>query len=94
MVRNPRLQSVRLGLDPARIRHRHEGCKLASTPKTNKAFWLSKFDQNIARDRRNVSELKSLGWSVGIIWECSVRNGTFIEAELEELITNRGCWEV
>ena len=74
--------------------HRHEGCKLASEPKSNTAFWKSKFNQNVERDKRNVSELKSLGWSVGIIWECSVRNGTFMEAELEELITNRGCWEV
>ena len=74
--------------------HRHEGCKLASEPKSNTAFWKSKFNQNVERDRRNVSELTSLGWSVGIIWECSVRNGTFLETQLKELITNRGCWEV
>ena len=74
--------------------HRHEGCKLASEPKSNTAFWKSKFNQNVERDKRNVSELKSLGWSVGIIWECSVRNGTFMEAKLKELIINRDCWEV
>ena len=74
--------------------HRHEGCKLASEPKSNTAFWKSKFNQNVERDMRNVNELRSLGWSVGIIWECSLRNGTFMEAKLKELITNRGCWEV
>ena len=74
--------------------HRHEGCKLASEPKSNTAFWKNKFSQNVERDRRNVEELRSLGWSVGIIWECSVRNGKFMEAKLRELITNRDCWEV
>ena len=74
--------------------HRHEGCKLASEPKSNTAFWKSKFNQNVERDKRNVSQLKSLGWSVGIIWECSVRNGTFMEAKLKELIINHDCWEV
>lgn len=74
--------------------HRHEGCKLASEPKSNIAFWKNKFSQNVERDRRNVEELRSLGWSVGIIWECSVRNGKFMEAKLRELITNRDCWEV
>ena len=76
------------------VRHRHEGCKLASEPKSNTAFWKSKFNQNVERDMRNVRELRSLGWSVSIIWECSVRNGTFLEAKLKELIINRDCWEV
>ena len=43
--------------------------------------------QNIARDRRNVSDLMSLGGSVSIIWECSVRNRKCMEAKLKELIT-------
>ena len=74
--------------------HRHQDCKLASEPKSNTAFWKNKFSQNVERDMRNVEELRSLGWSVGIIWECSVRNGKFMEAKLRELITNRDCWEV
>ena len=74
--------------------HRHQGCKLASEPKSNTAFWKNKFSQNVERDMRNVEELRSLGWSVGIIWECSVRNGKFMEAQLREMITNRDCWEV
>ena len=74
--------------------HRHEGCKLASEPKSNTAFWKSKFNKNVERDKRNVKELRSLGWSVGIIWECSVRSGTFLETQVKELITKRDCWEV
>lgn len=74
--------------------HRHERCKLASTPKTNTTFWLSMFEQNTCRDKRNVSELKPLGWSVGIIWECSVRNGKLMDTQLKELVSNYDYWEI
>ena len=49
--------------------HRHKGCKQASTPKSNQAFWQEKFARNVERDRRNVRSLKQLGWKVIIIWE-------------------------
>lgn len=29
--------------------HRHEGCRLASTPKSNEAFWRAKFLRNVER---------------------------------------------
>ena len=32
--------------------HRHQVCNIATTPKTNTAFWQEKFDRNVARDRR------------------------------------------
>ena len=30
--------------------HRHEGCKLATTPKTRTEFWMEKFAKNVAND--------------------------------------------
>lgn len=54
--------------------HRHPGCKYASTPKTNTAFWLSKFTQNSNRDTENSRKLKSLGWNVLIIWQCETKD--------------------
>ena len=74
--------------------HRHEGCKLASEPKSNTAFWKSKFDQNVERDKRNIAELEALDWSVGIIWECSLRNGSFMEQPLVQLITSHKSWVI
>ena len=74
--------------------HRHEGCKLASKPKSNTAFWEKKFNQNVERDKRNLLELEALGWSVGVIWECSVRSGTFINSQLEELIFKKISWVI
>lgn len=74
--------------------HRHEGCKLASKPKSNTAFWKSKFNQNVERDKRNIAELEALGWSVGIIWECSLRDGSFMEQPLVQFITSRNSWVI
>ena len=53
--------------------HRHEGCRYATTPATNTEFWNSKFTANVARDARNVRDLRGAGWRVGIIWECALR---------------------
>ena len=72
--------------------HRHEGCKLASKPKSNTAFWKSKFNQNVERDKRTIAELEALGWSVGIIWECSLRDGSFMEQPLVQFITSCNSW--
>lgn len=52
--------------------HRHPGCKVASTPKTNIEFWNEKFERNVKRDRKVARELAALGWRVFIIWECEV----------------------
>lgn len=52
--------------------HRHAGCKVASTPKTNTAFWEQKFERNTARDERNAALLQALGWKVLVVWECEL----------------------
>lgn len=50
--------------------HRHKGCRHAYAPKSRVAFWQEKFRGNIERDRRNVRELRRLGWKVVTVWEC------------------------
>ena len=72
--------------------HRHKGCKLASTPQTNTNFWEHKFNQNVARDKSNILELRALGWSVGVIWECSVRNDSYKDGKIKLLIAKGGVW--
>ena len=52
--------------------HRHSGCKIATTPKSNTSFWLAKFEKNVARDQRATAGLKSSGWTVLVAWECEV----------------------
>ena len=65
--------------------HRHTACKNASFPKTNKEFWAEKFKQTVERDKRNISDLESLGWRVLIIWECQIKDNSFKSELLESL---------
>jgi DNA mismatch endonuclease (patch repair protein) len=51
--------------------HHHRGCRRATVPKSNRDFWIAKFETNRARDARNVEALLQLGWRVGIVWECA-----------------------
>lgn len=53
--------------------HRHPGCKLASTPKRNRDFWVAKFERNVVRDRAATAELHHLGFDVLLVWECETR---------------------
>jgi DNA mismatch endonuclease (patch repair protein) len=52
--------------------HRHKDCSIATTPKSNTAFWTDKFDRNVARDLRVRDQLKALGWKVFVAWECEL----------------------
>lgn len=52
--------------------HRHKGCSIATTPKSNTAFWTDKFDRNVARDLRVRDQLEALGWKVFVAWECEL----------------------
>lgn len=54
--------------------HRHPGCRLASTPKSNSEFWNDKFRRNVERDSRKETELRDLGWRVMVVWECETRD--------------------
>lgn len=66
--------------------HRHSGCKDASTPKTNVAFWTGKFAENIERDRKTEERLVAGGWQVMVVWECELINHTV------ETIRNVALW--
>jgi len=63
--------------------HRHDGCRLASTPKSRSAFWTEKFASNMARDARQEAALRDLGWRVLVVWQCETRD----EAEVERKLT-------
>jgi DNA mismatch endonuclease (patch repair protein) len=52
--------------------HRHRGCRIATTPKSNTAFWREKFDRNVARDKRVRRQLRAAGWRVFVAWECQL----------------------
>lgn len=54
--------------------HRHAGCRFTTVPATRAEFWSQKFSANIDRDARNRTSLIELGWRVGWVWECALRD--------------------
>jgi DNA mismatch endonuclease (patch repair protein) len=66
--------------------HRHKGCIKASTPKTRRSFWTKKFNENVARDARNIVALRKLGWKVTIVWECQCKDVRRLANRLRALL--------
>lgn len=65
--------------------HRHENCRVATMPKSNTAFWMDKFERNVARDAATRAKLESAGWRVRIVWECSLSTKPRAVATAEEV---------
>lgn len=62
--------------------HRHPGCKTATTPKSNTAYWNAKFARNIERDRETEAALIQRGWQVVTVWECELKQLDELAARL------------
>lgn len=69
--------------------HGHEQCKRATLPKNNAETWREKVARNQLRDRRNIGELRALGWDVFVIWECETRDPALLESRLRSFVSQR-----
>jgi DNA mismatch endonuclease (patch repair protein) len=65
--------------------HGHTNCKYFAMPKTRKTFWETKILGNKEKDKRNIKDLKKLGWKVIIIWECQLKPGK-VDKTLKRLV--------
>jgi DNA mismatch endonuclease (patch repair protein) len=54
--------------------HQHANCRLRSVPRANRAYWIPKFAQIRARDRRNKLALTKLRWKYLVVWECETKD--------------------
>ena len=71
--------------------HHHTGCRRATVPKTNAAFWRGKFRDNRARDARAIRALRRAGFRVAIVWECeALAGGEGLRRRLERAAELRG----
>lgn len=70
--------------------HQHQGCRYATTPKTNRAFWLEKFKANRLRDARSARKLRADGYEVGLIWECQIDRPEQVTKKLSKILKARG----
>ena len=65
--------------------HRHPGCNIATTPKSNTDFWQDKFQKNVTRDIKVTQALESLGWRVLVVWECCLSSTIKTRATAERI---------
>lgn len=68
--------------------HGHPGCRFATRPATRPEFWAEKIGRNQKRDRIAVARLRSLGWSVATVWECSLRRPERVAARLHRFLNS------
>ena len=61
--------------------HRHPGCKVATTPKSNTGYWVEKFQRNVARDAATACALAENGWRVLVAWECELNSPVRVAAK-------------
>ena len=66
--------------------HHHAGCRRATVPTRNRAFWLAKFRDNRRRDRRVVSELEARGFTVAVVWECEMAKPRVLSQRLSKVV--------
>lgn len=52
--------------------HGHD-CRYFKIPQTRTEFWQEKINTNAQRDRKQLGELRALGWRILVIWECATR---------------------
>ncbi len=69
--------------------HRHDGCRDASSPKTRRDFWNTKFAENVSRDRKKTAALRKLGWTVLVVWECELRDAKLLARRLKTFLNRR-----
>lgn len=58
--------------------HAHDCQHGRRRPGTNIEFWDAKARDNKARDARKKAELEAMGWRVLEIWECQVKDGSWL----------------
>ena len=68
--------------------HRHPGCGLAYTPKSNTQFWLEKLEANTRRDARALKALDALGWEILVVWECEVSDFPSLSLKLASFLAS------
>jgi len=69
--------------------HGHPGCKQATNPATNRAFWARKIERNRERDAEVRRALRKAGWRVVTVWECQVGEPARLRRGLQRLFSLR-----
>ena len=74
--------------------HGHENCKYFVIPKTRTEWWMNKINRNKELDLQHIQKLKSKGWKVLVLFECTLKKNvlheTFLRLQKTIEANNRG----
>lgn len=68
--------------------HQHPWCKYCKIPSGNVEYWTGKLGGNVKRDKEHIESLKHLGWNVGIIWECEIKDRESLIQKLKRILSS------
>ncbi|MGE0679408.1 MAG: very short patch repair endonuclease [Candidatus Binatia bacterium] len=66
--------------------HGHPCKRGARMPKANAAYWCEKIARNKKRDQRHRRQLRQLGWSILVLWECQLRDRQKLVSRLSRFL--------
>jgi len=70
--------------------HSHEGCRRATIPRRNRAFWIEKFKANRDRDLRVLRRIRRLGFGALVLWECDlIERPNVMRARVKNFLSRR-----
>lgn len=69
--------------------HRHQGCKMATLPKTRPEFWIPKLEANVARDAMKCRALADAGWGALVVWQCELRDLEAVGRRIMEFLDGK-----
>lgn len=70
--------------------HQHDdpSCPIARLPKSHKDYWLPKLARNRDRDRDRLDQLKKLGWSILVLWECEIEGKADLKDRIKSFLSS------
>lgn len=68
--------------------HGHD-CRLFKMPATRERFWQEKITRNRSNDQKASATLLSMGWRVGVVWECAIRGA---DRDIDRVACRLGNW--
>jgi DNA mismatch endonuclease (patch repair protein) len=69
--------------------HQHKGCRRATVPKSNRAFWRPKLKRNTVRDTEQLRAIRKCGWRAMVIWECELKKERRLAAKLSRFLAKK-----
>jgi DNA mismatch endonuclease (patch repair protein) len=67
--------------------HSH-GCSKGRPPKSRSEYWKPKLEANRQRDALRLRQLKDLGWSSMVVWQCELKDVESTFARVREFLDN------